>query len=361
MASSTSIQLDSCMPAENQGSNHKDQAATAESSVVPPNTSMLSTQTQFTAEPPKNQQNQDAIPLVNAQSTEPSPPISPSFCISLQLNHKDPAPRADSSIIVSPNLDSPPQLNPSPPTNHVPPQCIVHVYSSNFPPPNQDYSNNKHEQLNSNVVPKPSEPTPTASSLLIHNQTLQHHQASAASHTTMFTTSNPKKPQKKTVANTAANLANLLPTGTVLVFQALTSSLANTNGKCHEINKYHIGFLIAICAVTCFFSSFTDSFQDGDEKLYYGFATFKGFWVVNVDINKDLKDKLKKHKIKFKDYVHAFGSLIVFLIFAFSSSDVLHCFFPDGGGENEYSMVLYLPVVAGVLSSFIVFHFPNRT
>ncbi|GMY21394.1 pollen-specific leucine-rich repeat extensin-like protein 3 [Fagus crenata] len=205
MASSTSIQPDSCMPPENQGSNHKDQAATAESSVVPPNTSILSTQTQFTAEPPKNQQNQDAIPLVNAQSTEPSPPIPPSFCISLQLNHKDLAPRADSSIM---------------------------------------------------------------------------------------------KPQKKTVANTAANLANLLPTGTVLVFQALTPSLANTNGKCHEINKM-------------------------------------------VTKNYTMVSPLSK----------AFGS---------STSDVLHCFFPDGGGENEYSMVLYLPVVAGVLSSFLFSIFPTE-
>ena len=147
----------------------------------------------------------------------------------------------------------------------------------------------------------------------------------------------------------------------MLVFQALTPSLANTNGKCHEINKYHIGFLIAICAVTCFFSSFTASFLDGDGKLYYGFATFKGFRVINCNENKKwLNKKLKKHNIKFKDYVHAFGSLIVFLIFAFSSSDVLHCFFPDGGGENEYSMVFYLPVVAGVLSSFLFSIFPTE-
>ena len=266
MASSTSIQPDSCMPPENQGSNHKDQVPTAESSVVPPNTSILSTQTQFTAEPPKNQQNQDAIPLVYAQSTEPSPPIPPSFCISPQLNHKDPAPTADSSIMVSPNLDSPPQLNPSPPTNHVPPQCTVHVYSSNFPSPNQDYSNKKHKQLNSNEVPKPSEPTPYSIVVInsqpnpstspsqcgfsYHNvQNQQPQETPVQPPNTSKPTPPPSSntpsanpfilpqcaqqsrvPQKKTIANTAANLANLLPTGTVLVFQALTPSLANTVG-----------------------------------------------------------------------------------------------------------------------------------
>ena len=94
------------------------------------------------------------------------------------------------------------------------------------------------------------------------------------------------------------------------------------------------------------------------DKLYYGFATFKNFWVLNYvhDGNnpdeKEIEENCKKYKIRGIDYVHAFGSLIVFLIFAFSSSDVLHCFFPHGG-ENQYSMVLYLPLVAGVLSSFL--------
>ncbi|KAL0005814.1 hypothetical protein SO802_013375 [Lithocarpus litseifolius] len=156
--------------------------------------------------------------------------------------------------------------------------------------------------------------------------------------------------QKRNVANKAANLANLLPTGTVLLFQALTPSLANSTGKCQYFNKYLIGSLIIICAATCFLSSFTDSFIISG-KLFYGFATFKDFWVLNYDsiTSQEVKTKVlenkKKHKIIPKDYVHAFGSLLVFLIFAFSSSDVLHCFFPDGG-ENQYSMVLYLPSVA---------------
>ena len=169
--------------------------------------------------------------------------------------------------------------------------------------------------------------------------------------------------QKRNVANKAANLANLLPTGTVL-FQALTPSLANSTGKCQYFNKYLIGSLIIICAATCFLSSFTDSFIV-DGKLFYGFATFKDFWVLNYDsitsqeVKTKVRENTKKHKIKPKDYVHAFGSLLVFLIFAFSSTDVLHCFFPDGD-ENQYSMVLYLPLVAGVLSSFLFSLFPTQ-
>ena len=121
--------------------------------------------------------------------------------------------------------------------------------------------------------------------------------------------------KKKNWANTAASLAKLLPTGTVLLFQALTPSLANTTGKCHVFNKYYLCFLIAFCAATCFLSSFTDSFSV-EGKLYHGFATFKGFWVVNIDRNRpEEKERimpyLKLYKIEVIDHIHAFISFLV--------------------------------------------------
>ena len=383
--------------------------------------------------PPKqdsnNLQNQTAIFLVNAQSSEPSPPI-----------------------FLPPSIMA--QPNPSPPQNLVQ-HHMLQVDSSNSPLPNHDYFNNQQDQSsNSHVIAQPSEPTPnnlnpSSPCIIVVSQPMSQPSISAPP-STYYTppslstpllinhgsnpmntgpsfndqpnpspppprqcsdhniilnqqpqefpppnTSTPTPPppppipnhqktetplpnllspvltqqfhtgplkKKVNVANKAANLANLLPTGTVLVFQALTPSLANTaDGKCQVFNKYFIGIVIAFCAATCFFSSFTDSLEVG-EKLYYGFATFRSFWVVNCspEEKENIKDsELKKLKIQAKDYVHAFGSLFVFLIFAFSSSDVLHCFFPNGG-ENQYSMVLYLPLVAGVLSSFLFSIFPTE-
>ncbi|KAE8010145.1 hypothetical protein FH972_006535 [Carpinus fangiana] len=168
--------------------------------------------------------------------------------------------------------------------------------------------------------------------------------------------------KKRNVPNTAASLANLLPTGTVLVFQALVPSLTG-NGKCQIFNKYLVGFVIAFCAATCFLSSFTDSFKHGD-KLYYGIATCKELCVFNYDGDEEKskieKDLLKSLKLKPPDFFHAFGSLIVFLIFAVSSTDVLLCFFPEADRENEYSIVIYLPLVAGALSSFLFTYFPTE-
>ncbi|CAM8899721.1 hypothetical protein QQ045_010794 [Rhodiola kirilowii] len=158
---------------------------------------------------------------------------------------------------------------------------------------------------------------------------------------------------------TAANLANLLPTGTVLAFQALTPSFTN-NGTCQVSNQYLTATLLLVFSSICFISSFTDSFTY-DGKLHYGIATFKGLYVFDEfngeDANGRQKD-LSKYKLRPVDLVHAFMSLIVFLVFGFSSSNVQGCFFPAGGGDLT-ALTTNLPLGVGVLSSFLFTIFPT--
>lgn len=160
----------------------------------------------------------------------------------------------------------------------------------------------------------------------------------------------------------AANLANLLPTGTVLAFQALTPSFTN-NGTCQVSNHYLTTTLLALCSIICFLSSFTDSFTHHG-KLYYGIATMKGLYVFNGfdefdgEGNERVVKDFDKYKLRLVDFVHAFMSLIVFLVFAFSSSAVQGCFFPDGG-EDLRALTTNLPLGVGVLSSFMFTIFPT--
>ncbi|KAL3651336.1 hypothetical protein CASFOL_004338 [Castilleja foliolosa] len=92
-------------------------------------------------------------------------------------------------------------------------------------------------------------------------------------------------PVHKTLAS-AANLANLLPTGTVLAFRTLTPSFSN-KGMCRISNKCLMACLIVFCSIICLLSTFTDSFTDCDGKLYYGIATFKGLYIFNSDYNEE--------------------------------------------------------------------------
>ncbi|KAL0412922.1 UNVERIFIED_CONTAM: protein DMP3 [Sesamum radiatum] len=181
-------------------------------------------------------------------------------------------------------------------------------------------------------------------------------------------------PVHKTLAS-AANLANLLPTGTVLAFRTLIPSFSN-KGTCQLSNRCLTTGLIAFCSVICFLSSFTDSFTDSDGKLYYGIATFKGLYIFNMSttdhddaqmpgsdedeekMNNSSTMDLSKFRISLIDFVHAFVSLLVFLAFAFSDSDVQSCFFAVGGADLDV-LVVNLPLAAGVFSSFLFMIFPT--
>ncbi|GLT38336.1 hypothetical protein SLA2020_125920 [Shorea laevis] len=103
-----------------------------------------------------------------------------------------------------------------------------------------------------------------------------------------------------TTLSTASNLANLLPTGTVLIFQALLPSFSN-NGNCSLALKYLTLGLIFICSLACFLSSFTDSFVHDDGKFYYGIATRSGLYIFNDDLHDGLdlsNDETMRKKLK---------------------------------------------------------------
>jgi hypothetical protein len=163
-------------------------------------------------------------------------------------------------------------------------------------------------------------------------------------------------PVHKTLAS-VGNLANLLPTGSVLAFQALTPLFSN-NGSCQLSNKCLTACTIACCAIFCLLSSFTDSFTDKDGKLYYGIATFNGLYIFNYNYGEDIKD-VEKFKLSFVDFVHAFVSPLVFMVFAVSNSNVQSCFFREAGA-NENALMMNLPLGAGLLSSFLFTLFPTR-
>ncbi|XVF31279.1 hypothetical protein REPUB_Repub16aG0132100 [Reevesia pubescens] len=165
----------------------------------------------------------------------------------------------------------------------------------------------------------------------------------------------------------SANLANLLPTGTVFAFQAIIPSFSN-NGKCEIVHKYMTLGLIILCSFACFFSSFTDSFVGNDGKLYYGLATINGLWVFN-DENDDALDlennheeaekMLKKYRLTAIDFIHACCSLTLFLVIACSSFDVQGCFFPEPG-PNCNALMTNLPLAAGILASGLFMLFPTK-
>ncbi|KAM7463000.1 hypothetical protein LguiA_031121 [Lonicera macranthoides] len=150
------------------------------------------------------------------------------------------------------------------------------------------------------------------------------------------------------------NLIKLLPTGTVFMFQFLNPVLTN-NGHCHLVNKYLSGALIAISAISCCFSSFTDSYTDSTGTTHYVVATKNGFWPAS-DSESDVDPKA--YKLRVGDFVHSFFALVVFGVVSLLDTNTVECFYPSFE-STERVVMMVLPTVIGAVAGTVFVVFPN--
>ncbi|GKU97194.1 hypothetical protein SLEP1_g10367 [Rubroshorea leprosula] len=160
---------------------------------------------------------------------------------------------------------------------------------------------------------------------------------------------------QNTISKTSM-LVNFLPTGTLLTFEMVLPSVYR-NGDCSPLNTMMIHVLLALCALSCFFFHFTDSFRGPDGKVYYGIVTTKGLAVfkpgLDVEIPKD-----ERYKIGVTDLVHAVMSVMVFTAIAFSDRRVIKCVFPAHEKEIDQVMESF-PLMVGLVCSGLFLVFPN--
>ncbi|XP_008783285.1 protein DMP6-like [Phoenix dactylifera] len=157
-----------------------------------------------------------------------------------------------------------------------------------------------------------------------------------------------------------ANLANLLPTGTVLAFQILSPTCTNL-GRCTGANRAMTASLVALCGLSCFILNFTDSFHSGDDaegKVRYGLATFRGLWVFDDPASLPPPEMMAKYRIRFRDFVHAFTSVLVFMGVVLCDKNVVSCFYPIPS-ENMEQVLAALPLAIGVLGSALFVVLPT--
>ncbi|KAK8524491.1 hypothetical protein V6N13_015511 [Hibiscus sabdariffa] len=153
-----------------------------------------------------------------------------------------------------------------------------------------------------------------------------------------------------------AHLANLLPTGTVLAFQLLSPVFTN-QGDCDYVGRSMTAALVFLCGLSCFMSSFTDSFRDKDVNVCYGLATVKGLWVIDGSATLP-PETAAKYKLRFIDFVHAFLSILVFAAVALFDQNVVSCFYPAPSSQAR-EILTALPVGIGVFGSMLFVVFPT--
>ncbi|KAF7803408.1 protein DMP6-like [Senna tora] len=154
-----------------------------------------------------------------------------------------------------------------------------------------------------------------------------------------------------------AHLANLLPTGTVLAFQILSPIFSNL-GECDSVSRIMTASLVALCGASCFLLCFTDSFRDSKGNVCYGFATWRGLWI--IDGSTELPSEVAaKYRLRFIDFAHAFMSILVFAAIALFDQNVVSCFFPAPSRRME-EVLTALPVGIDVMCSVLFVTFPTQ-
>ncbi|KAK8965536.1 hypothetical protein KSP40_PGU019349 [Platanthera guangdongensis] len=154
----------------------------------------------------------------------------------------------------------------------------------------------------------------------------------------------------------SAHLATLLPTGTVLAFQVL-SPLFTNGGACFAANRDMTAGLLLLCALSCFFLCFTDSFRDSGGKVRYGMATFRGMLVIDGTLQLPPAEAAA-YRIKLVDFLHGFMSVLVFTAIAMFDRNTVSCFY-ESPSANVEQVLLVLPVGIGVLGSAFFVAFPT--
>ncbi|XP_071729832.1 protein DMP5-like [Rutidosis leptorrhynchoides] len=158
----------------------------------------------------------------------------------------------------------------------------------------------------------------------------------------------------QTLASTA-QLANLLPTGTLLVLQNVTPIFTN-HGQCDTVTRPLTAILLIFLTAACFLACFTDSFKSSDGQVFYGFATFKGMWVFDSQTaaasSSSLPD-LRKYKLTAVDWIHAFVSAFVLWTLAMRDRSVVSCFYPKPSHEAQEVLDI-VPLGLGLVLWFVV-------
>lgn len=164
----------------------------------------------------------------------------------------------------------------------------------------------------------------------------------------------------KTTKDILTQLANILPTGTFMVFQVI-APLATNSGHCGKTEHIITGTLLAVFSVIIAVTTFTDSVKiPSTGKVYYGLITAgKGLW------NPAFIDSgipgvngayytlgANKYNLRIYDFINAAMSLAAFASLAILTDPVVKCFFTDLSPTVTKSVPLIVGAVVSFLLSF---------
>ncbi|OWM78532.1 hypothetical protein CDL15_Pgr016256 [Punica granatum] len=113
----------------------------------------------------------------------------------------------------------------------------------------------------------------------------------------------------------------------------------------------------------CLISSFSDSYKGSDGSTHYGLATFTGMWPSSSSSSSTSSDSsntsLSSYRLRFRDFVHAFMAVIIFVVLSMLDTNTVKCFYPSFLSTKK-TIITVLPMVIGSVSSTVFMLFPSN-
>jgi hypothetical protein len=155
-----------------------------------------------------------------------------------------------------------------------------------------------------------------------------------------------------------SNLAKMLPTGVVFVFQILSNVISH-NGDCGKGNKVLVGICVGILGIVCFVLSFSDTFTDSDGKVHYGIATKSGIATIGSGKSKVKPSNVSNYKLTLKDFLVAGLAVLLFAVVSLTDKNVVQCLYPSAQSSiNKW--IQALPVVVSAATGAVFVLFPSN-
>lgn len=166
----------------------------------------------------------------------------------------------------------------------------------------------------------------------------------------------------RTTKDILTQLANVLPTGTYMLFQ-LIAPLATNNGQCGKTEKIVTGVLLVVFAVIIVVSCFTDSVKiPSTGKVYYGLVTTKGLWNPSFQgsgvpgVSGAYYTSGGSHyTLRVFDFITAALSLSAFTTLSLLKDPVTGCYWK----HLSSTVVKTVPLIVGVVVSFVMTFAPS--
>jgi len=157
------------------------------------------------------------------------------------------------------------------------------------------------------------------------------------------------------ILSSVSNLAKMMPTGVIFVFQML-SNLLSKNGDCGKGNKILLGICLGILGIVCFILAFTDTFTDKNGNVHYGIATRSGLVTIG---SKAKPSNESDYKVGLKDFLAAGLAVMVFAFVSLSDKNVVQCLYPSAQ-SSIHKWVQVLPLAVSVVISAVFVIFPSK-